>query len=130
MSNIATAARSQTWHDWPDDRRQLNDALNAWRLEVLAWLGDKLCKGAPTYRDASEGLAVAQRNPGQVAEDVIQILWDQLNESADLLTRLERVSTKIQEMTLSELVVLFQRSNKAKSWPWEGERWDLALSMF
>lgn len=112
------------------DRQLLQNALNKWRVRVLAWLADEMCKGADKYRRASEGLEVAYRNPGEVADDVIQILWDQINEASDLLCRLEHVSTSIQEMGLPELIILFQRSNKAKSWPWEGERWNLALSTF
>ena len=93
-------------------------------------MADEMCQASAEYRDAAEGLDVAYRYPGQVAEDVIDILWDKLNESAVLISRLEHVSTSVQEMTIAELIVLFQRSNKMKVWPWEGERWDLAPSIY
>ena len=125
--SIASAARSQTPQEWPDDRQQLEEALNNWREVVLHWLRDEMSKANQRRQAAEDGLAIAQRNPGVVAEDVICTLWDEYESTSVLLCRLAHSSDSIQAMPLEKLVILFQRSNKAKSWAWEGERWDLAM---
>jgi hypothetical protein len=81
-------------------------------------------------RAAEEGLAIAHRNPGEVADDVISQLWDKLEDRSTCLFRLARISDRIQEMDVPELIVLFSRTEKLNTWPWEGERWTLPESVF
>jgi hypothetical protein len=79
---------------------------------------------------AEDGLAIAHRNPGEVAEDVIATLWDKLEEKSTLLCGLAHVSDAILAMELPELIVLFSRTEKIHTWPWEGDAWQLPHSMF
>src|SRR5262245_39292478 len=83
-----------------DDCQQLESALNNWREHVLRFLRDQMSEVNEERQDAEDGLAIAHRNQGQVAEDVIRYLWDKLNDKSDLLFRLARASDHIQEMEL------------------------------
>ena len=120
QSNTARKSESQD-----EDRRQLETALNNWREALLKYLQRESSIASQEARDAADGLAVAHRNPGQVDEDVIEILWSSLEKHSIVLSRLSRVSDRIQEMDLPELIVLFQRTEKLKTHPWEGEAWQL-----
>lgn len=80
------------------------------------------------YRAAQDGLGIAHRNPGEVAEDIVEYLWERLNTSATELTELERKHQNLLGMDLPHLIVVFQRSKKLKTWPWELEQWDLSIS--
>ena len=128
--NIATAARSQTWHEWPDDLQQLEEALNNWREVVLHWLRDQISKANERRLAAEDGLAIAHRNPGAVAEDVIRTLWDDYESASVLVNRLAHGSDSIQAMSLEKLVILFQRTNKVKGYPWEADSWQLPSHIF
>jgi hypothetical protein len=129
-SSIASAARSQTPHEWPDDRQQLEEALNNWREVLLHWLRDEMSKANQRRQAAEDGLAIAQRNPGVVAEDVISTLWDQYESTSVLLCRLAHSSDSIQAMPLEKLVILFQRAHKVTGYPWEGDSWNLPSEIF
>jgi len=96
----------------------------------LRFLRDQLSEVNEDIRDAQDGLAIAHRNQGQVAEDVISYLWDKLNDKSDLLFRLARASDRIQEMEFAELITLFSRTTKLKTYPWEGDAWQLPKSLF
>jgi hypothetical protein len=100
-------------------------ALNEWRRQVLKWLGDELREAGQERIAAADGLAIAHRNPGEVADDVVAVLWDDLETASIRQARLERVITRIEQMDLSKLLVLFSRTTKLKTWPWEGDRWQL-----
>jgi hypothetical protein len=107
------------------DRAEVESALNEWRHHILKWLGEEHRQAGITRATAADGLAIAHRNPGVMDEDVISILWDDLESSSIRLTRLERVITAIEEMEFPKILVLFSRTNKLKSWPWEGDKWQL-----
>lgn len=77
------------------------------------------------FRVAQDGLGIAQRYPGEIAQDVIEYLWEKLNDAAVELNKLERKHQELLEMDLPHLVVAFQRSRKEKTWPWEIGQWDL-----
>ena len=124
-TNTATKFENQS-----DDLQQLESALNNWRECVLRFLRDQLGELNEERQDAEDDLAIAHRNPGEVAEDVIGYLWDKLNDKSDLLFRLARTSDRIQEMELPELITLFSLTTKLKTYPWEGEAWQLPESIF
>jgi hypothetical protein len=125
-TNTATKLETQ-----PDkDREQLEAVLNNWREHLLRWLGDEMAELNRERQDAEEGLAIAHRKQGEVAEDVIGYLWDQLEDKSNRLFRLARISDRIEAMELPELIVLFSRTEELKTWAWEGERWQLPDSMF
>jgi hypothetical protein len=109
---------------------ELRRALNNWRHEVLAWLGRESIEEAQRLEAARDGLAIAHENPGQIAPDVIDYLWEKMNDAALKLERLDHVVDRIGEMQLPELVVLFQRTTKLKTYPLEGDAWLLPTSMF
>jgi len=124
-TNTATKFENQS-----DDLQQLESALNNWRECVLRFLRDQLGELNEERQDAEDDLAIAHRNPGEVAEDVIGYLWDKLNDKSDLLFRLARASDRIQEMELPELITLFSLTTKLETYPWEGDAWQLPSSMF
>jgi hypothetical protein len=115
---------------WSPDRQQLEGALNNWREYVLRFLRDKLSEVNEEVRDAADGLEIAFCNPGEVAEDVIEQLWDQLENRSILLFRLAHVSDRIEEMDLPDLITLFSLTAKLDTYPWEGDQWRLPSSMF
>ena len=115
---------------WSPDRQQLEEALNNWRESVLRWLRDQMTEVNEEVLAAEAGLGIARRNPGEVADDVIGQLWDQLENRSTLLFRLARVRDRIEEMDLPELITLFSRTAKIQTYPWEGDQWQLPSSMF
>ena len=114
----------------PPDTPQLQDALNNWRECVLRFLRDQMGEVNEELRAAEDGLGIAHRNPDEVAEDVIGQLWSKLEDRSTLLFRLGRVSDRIQEMDLGELITLFSRTEKLDTWPWEGDAWAIPQSLF
>jgi len=108
--------------------KDLRFALNNWRIDVLAWLGRESIGAGEALRAAEDGLAIAHRNPGKVAADVIEILWTDLSEAAVELDRLDQIILRIEEMDLATLLVLFQRTNRLQTYPWEGAAWQLPTS--
>jgi hypothetical protein len=115
---------------WSPDRQQLEGALNNWRECVLRFLRDQITEVNEDLQAAEDGLAIAHHHPGEVADDVIAHLWDQLENRSILLCRLARVSDRIEEMDLPALVTLFSLSAKRETHPWEGDAWRLPSSMF
>ena len=112
------------------DREQLQSALNNWREVLLRYLRDQMSQVNERCQAAEDGLGIAHRNRGEVAEDVISTLWDQLEEHSTRLCRLARVSDRIQEMELADLITLFSRTTKLNTYPWEGDAWQLPDSIF
>ena len=108
-----------------EDERQLRNGLEKWRLVRLCAIEDEMDELNQDYRAAQDGLGIAHRNPGEIDEDVIQYLWQELNRSVTELERLEKQHQELMEMDLPRLIVTFQRSKKIKTWPWEQEKWDL-----
>src|SRR5262245_45953091 len=125
--NISTATKLENQTD--DDRQQLESALNNWHECVLRFLRDQLSEVNADIRAAEDGLGIAHRNQGQVAEDLILYLWDKLNDKSDLFFRLVRAGDRIQEMELPELITLFSHTTKLKNYPWEGDAWQLPSSI-
>jgi hypothetical protein len=124
-TNTATKFENQ-----PDDRQQLESALNNWREHILRWLRNEIAEDNEEREAAEDGLALAHRHKGQVADDVINTLWDKLERTSDLLFRLARISDQIQEMDFPDLLTLFAHTTKQKTYPWEGDAWQLPSSMF
>jgi hypothetical protein len=113
-----------------EDKCQLANALNNWRDHFLNYLQGEMSKASEEVRNAEDGLAIANRNPGEVAEDVIETLWERFEKNSILLCRLSRVSDAVQELDLPGLVTLFARTEKIKGYPWEGDGWKLPTGMF
>lgn len=93
----------------PDEEKLLKEGIERWREEKLKAIEAKMMGPSEDYREASEGLAIAHRNPGEVAEDVIEYLWEKLNDSAMALDRLEREYERLCSMEMRDLVVLVNR---------------------
>ncbi len=69
-------------------------------------------------RLAQAGLAVAHRNPGEVAQDIIEYQWERLNRSAMGLAQLEDEHQQLMEMDLAHLIIEYKRKRKDKPrWP-------------
>ena len=133
MLNTSTAKISQAatpdnqpHETWNPDRQQLEHALNNWRECMLRFLRDQMSEVSEELRAAEDGLGIAHRNPGEVADDVICQLWDKLEDSSTLFFRLARTSDRIQEMELCDLIIFFSRTAKIQSYPWEGEAWQIS----
>jgi hypothetical protein len=131
QANIAVKLENQPCgQTWSPNRQQLEEALNNWRECVLRFLRDQMAEVNEELGAAEDGLGIAHRNPSEVADDVIGILWDKLEDLSTLLFRLARTSDRIQEMDLCELVILFSRTAKVQTYPWEGDAWQLPQSIF
>lgn len=126
-TNLENQPQGQTWSP---DRRQLEEALNTWREHVLGFLRDQMVEVNEELRAAEDGLGIAHRNQGEVADDVIGILWDKLEDRSTLLFRLARTSDRIHEMDLCELITLFSLTAKLQTYPWEGDAWQIPQSIF
>jgi len=105
----------------------LKRGLERWRLLNLLAIEVQMLELTEDFRAAQDGLGIAHRNPGEVAPDNIEYLWEKLNDSATKLGRLEKGHQDLLEMDLPRLLVTFQRSRKKKTWPWEPEQWDLSI---
>ena len=107
--------------------RNFKRGLEKWRVGVLRSIEDQMIELNEDFRAAQDGLGIAHRNPGEVAEDIIEVLSEQLNRCATELERLEKEHQDLMEMDLPHLIVTFQRSKKLKTYPWELEQWDLSI---
>jgi hypothetical protein len=94
----------------PDE--MLKRGLKRWRQLRLHAIEERMLDLNEDYREASEGLALAHRNQGIIAEDVVEYLWDQLDVAATSLTELETRHQELLEMDLPHLVIVFKRERK------------------
>ena len=99
--------------------------LKRWRQLRLQEIEELMLDLSEDFRDAQDGLGIAHRKPGEVAQDLIEYFWENLNRSATELARLEEEHEKLLRMDLPHLIVAFERSKKIKTYPWELEAWDL-----
>lgn len=100
--------------------------LERWRLLNLQAVEAQMLELTEDFRAAQDGLSIAHRNPGEVAQDVVGYLWKKVNDAATGLSQLEKLHQDLLEMDVPRLLVTFQRSRKKKTWPWEPEQWDLS----
>jgi hypothetical protein len=104
----------------------LQCALNTWRDAVLQSLRDDLAEADQERTDAEANLGIAARNPEYVADpELIPWLHDTWENACIRADRLDRVQNRIAEMDLPSLLVLFTRTTKLKTHPWEGDAWQL-----
>jgi hypothetical protein len=101
-------------HDEMD--RRLRKGLYRWRDLKLQKIAIDLEEVRDDFRSASEDLAIAVRNPGEVAEDVVDYLWEELNNSAIERTRLETEHERMMSLTLPQLLVEFSRRRSEVGW--------------
>ncbi len=99
--------------------------LFRWRLFRLQEIEERMLELGEEFRAAQDGLQIIHRNPGQIADDITEYLWQKINPIATTLAELERDHEKLLGMDLPHLFVSFQRSKKKKSWPWETPQWNL-----
>ena len=99
--------------------------LQRWRQHVLQGIEDCLEDINEEYRDVQQRMAFAWQHSGEVDEDVVELLWDELNSSVTEICKLESQHQELMGLDLPQLIVSFQRSKKIKTWPWEPEQWEL-----
>lgn len=97
----------------PNDRVLIR-GLEAWQRMRLEEIEAEMQDLAEDYRAAQDGLAIAHRNPGQVAEDVVTILWDKLERAAKELDSLEREHQRLMDLDLAALVIEFKGKRKER----------------
>ena len=71
-----------------ESQQELQQALNAWRLDIVGWLGREMLDASEDFREAEEMLGVAHRSPGILDAETVDSLWDRLNAKSVLLRRL------------------------------------------
>ena len=94
--------------------RLLFIGLEHWRMLRLRDLEEDLAEYRQDFLAAQDGLAIARENPGEIQEDVINYLWEELGNSAEQLAKLEAEHNEVMEMDVPRLLVTFQRRKKAR----------------
>lgn len=84
--------------------------LERWRRQRLEAIEAEMRELAEDFRASEDALAISRRNPGQVAEDVIEFAWDRLNDVAGEMAELERAHERIMRLSVPELAVEFKRT--------------------
>lgn len=97
----------------PNDQL-LERALERWRQRRLQAIGDQMIALNQDLRLAQDGLGIAHRNPGEVAEDIIDYQWERLNRSAMGLAMREDEHQQLMEMDLAQLLITYKRKRKDK----------------
>ena len=95
----------------PNDRL-LEQGLERWRQRRLRTIADHMIELNQDLRLAQDGLGIAHRNPGEVAQDIIEYQWDRLNRSAMGLAQLESEHQQLMEMDLAQLIIEYKRRRK------------------
>jgi hypothetical protein len=89
--------------------------LEAWRRQRLEAIECEMRELAEDFRASEDALAIAHRNPGQVAKDVIEFAWERLNRTAVEMEQLEREHERLMRLTVPELAVEFKRDGGGTS---------------
>jgi len=97
----------------PNDKL-LERGLERWRQQRLWAIADHMIELNLDLRLAQGGLAIAHRNPSEVAEDIIEYQWERLNRSATGLAQLEDEHRQLMEMDLAHLIITYKRKRKDK----------------
>lgn len=92
----------------------IRNGLERWRQRRLRTITDHMIEYNLDLRLAQAGLAVAHRNPGEVAQDIIEYQWERLNRSATGLAQLESEHQQLMEMDLAHLIITYKRNRKDK----------------
>lgn len=94
------------------DEHALRRGLEQWRLRKLQAIEEDMLELTEDLRAAQEGLGIAHRNPGEIAQNVLEYLWEMLNRSAMELERLEKEHQGYLEMDLPRLIVEYKQKRK------------------
>ncbi len=94
--------------------RLLLIGLKRWQQLQLFELEEDLAEHRSDFLAAQNGLAIVRENPGEVKQDVIEILWANLGESAEQLARLESEHQEVMQMDVPTLLIAFQRKDKPR----------------
>ena len=92
--------------------KDLLKGLQQWKKKRLQEIEDHMIKLNLNLRLAQGGLAIAHRNPGDVAEDIIEYQWERLNRSATELEQLEGEHQRLMEMDLAQLIITYKQKRK------------------
>lgn len=87
------------------EEQTLIRGLERWREQRLTEIERDMNDLTEDHHAAAAGLGIAHRNPGEVAKDITQYLWENLNRSAIELERLERDHQRLRTMEIPQLIV-------------------------
>lgn len=93
------------------DDRFLIRGLERWRRLRLEAIEADMLELAEDFRASEDALAIAHRNPGEVAADVIQFAWERLNRTAVEMEQLEREHERVMRLSIADLVAEFKRDS-------------------
>ncbi len=94
--------------------RLLFIGLERWRQLRLHELEEDLVEHRQDFLAAQDGLSIARENPGEIRQDIIEILWGNLGNAAEQLAKLEAEHQEIMQIDIPHLLVTFQRREKSK----------------
>ena len=88
--------------------RLLFIGLERWRQIRLFEVQEELVEYRSDFLAAQDGLAIARENPGEVRQDIIEILWENLGNAAEQLARLESEHQEVVVMDVPHLLIAFR----------------------
>lgn len=92
--------------------RLLSIGLERWRQHRLVELEEELSEHQCDFRAAQDSLAIVRDHPGQISQDVIEIVWDTLGDSAERFAMVEALHQEVMQMDTPHLLIAFQRKEK------------------
>ena len=96
--------------------RLLFIGLERWRMLRLRDLEEDLAELRQDFLAAQDGLSIARENPGEIRQDIIEILWENLGNAAEQLAKLEAEHNEIMQMEVPALLITFRNRTKPQ---WE-----------
>ena len=96
------------------EEQRLRQGLENWQRFRLSEIEASMVDLSEDFRAAQEGLGIAHRNPGEVAEDIIGYLWKKQNDSAIEVNKLEQKHQELLEMDLPHLIIVFKNERREK----------------
>lgn len=90
----------------------LRRGLEIWRKKELMRLEEENHEAAEEWRRREDGLRIVAKNPGVIAEDVIEYLMEKMAEARQQMDFLEQEHQELMEMPLAELTVRVVREQR------------------